>query len=298
MKFVVLGRDVNVEWNHLAVSFLSLIAYALIIFIVALLPIYLFYMPLKYASELGGFGVVLVQGLSDYGTTIASIIGAPFKALVLLLAATWLYKMAKDAVLCRSLAGAYFFVEVGIYLVFFIPVTFLFLLDPLALPPRLTLLSQLLGLIINIVGDAASAILLYLWLLAIAAPDRQKAENTVAPAALFGLAMVALSFLPLLLDVTSGAVRVDFGSAFATQETAIYFLSKFVFGFIILYYLKGKKLDDAAYIFAALIVASPLITMLDRLVMPGTLDLWSTLIAMVQVVLLYGLSRIDLKDIL
>ncbi len=298
MKFDVLGRDVNVAWNHVAVSFLSLIAAALIIFIVALPLVYLFYMPLKYASELGGFGAVLAQGAGDYGRTIMSLIGAPFEALVFLLVATRLFKMTKDAALCRSLAGACFFVEIGVYLPLFLLATLLFLPNPLAAPPGFASVSWFLGPISNILDNAWGAMLIYLWLLAITVPDRQKAEETVAPAALFGLVMAALSFLPLLLEVTAGKADVDFGSALATFQTVVYFLSQFVFGFIILYYLKGKKLDNAAYLFAALSIASPILEPLTRLGVPLTLEPWPILTTVVQLAFLYGLSRIDLKDIL
>jgi hypothetical protein len=303
MKFDVLGRDVNVGWNHVVVSLLSLIAYAVIILIVALPPAYFFYLPLKYASEPGGSGIMLIQGAGDYGRAIASIIGIPFEAFILILVASWLYKMTKDAALCRSLSGAYFFVTTGIYLVVSIPVTILFLLGQLTLLPGSTLLTQLAGMLLNILGNATGAILLYLWLLAIAEPDMQKAKKTIIPAAVFGAALALFWFLQVLpWTAPDQSALIQDTIIFAVGQHMAGLISAFllnlVLGFIILYHLKGKKLDDAAYLFAALIVASPLLMMMESLAISGTSDLWATLTALVTLALLYGLSRIDLKGIL
>jgi hypothetical protein len=303
MKFDVLGRDVDVGWRHVAVSFLSLIVYAVIIFIVALPLAFFLYGPLRNASVSAGFGAALVLGVDDYGRIIAPLIGIPIMAFLLLLVAERVFKMTKDSALFRSLAGAYFFIELGIYLIFFVLVTIIFLVNPLELLPGVTLQSQLLGLISNLVLDAVGAVLIYAWLLAIAAPDIKKAKKTFVPAAVFGVALALFWILPILPwnapDVTSFIQDI---SIFVVGQHAVgilsSFLSYFVLGFIALYHLKGKKPDVFTCSFAALWVASPLITTLAQFLASEPLNLWAVLTAIVQLALLYGLSCIDLKDIL
>lgn len=288
MRFEIARREVDVRWGHVAVVLASIAAIVVPTLVLAMLWAYAL-PPEPVFSFQENSAMTMAWLLS-----VLDLIASPISAFLLLTFAM-LLKMKKDVALCRSLAGAEFLLMAAFDVSLFAAAFLLSLAAPVAMQGSARLAVSTPA---ALVSTAGGAIVVYLWLLAIAAPDRKKAEQTLVPAAVFALLAVAIGVFPAVIDLAGGGFRADAGPYIMSLQTGFSLLLNFIFGFIILYHAQGKRLDGAACLFAALYVASPFLGMLATLVEPGIFMPEQTITAALKLALLYGLSRVDLKDIL
>ena len=98
MEFKVLGRDVNLKLTHVLLNFGAFISIAIALYIIA------FLVP---SIVSGGFDTLLFEEYRFLLTIVFSIVNLPLLALVLLFI-LGMFKMKKDANMCRSLAAGSF----------------------------------------------------------------------------------------------------------------------------------------------------------------------------------------------
>jgi hypothetical protein len=280
MKFNVLGEEISVEWGHVfSVAGVMLISAVLTALISMLLP---------FIED----NASIMQGL-DFLLNIAQPFYPAAFAFIAIAIAIGIFKMKKDAALCRSIVGAFLLVGLGIALLGAISYV-----EPiLSYHPKEVILYAIQTGLTYLIDMLIGAMMIYIWMLAVSAPDMQKARKMAAPAAVFALIMYAISILPMLIGVAEGQyIPYYLLYSIATTHTFIYLLSHFVFGFIILYHIWGNKLENMAYLFAALYLLSPVVAMAGDFLSYGILDAWATLAAIVKLTVLYCISRPDLKD--
>jgi hypothetical protein len=281
MKFNVLEREINVGWNHIFAIVGVMLVFA-ILDIASAVALHVF------SDENGNVSpeIALLFG-------VAGVFFPVVFAFAAIAIAVGMFKMKKDAALCRSLAGAFLLVMLGVAILGGLGI----LDNIISYHPTEVILYLMQTSITFLAGALVGTAMAYLWMLAISAPDMQKARKMAVPAAVFSLILYIISILPMVIRVAEGQYILSyFFYSIATADAIIYLLSHFVFGFIILYHIWGKKLDNAAYLFAALYLVSPVVAMAGDFLAYGALEAWATLMTVVKLALVYGISRPDLRD--
>jgi len=247
MKFNVIGREVEIGWKYLFPYLAAVFAISLLAFILGLVQVYLSGNLADLSTDMGMF-----LALSSFATITdyLAIIGIPLSAFALLTAAGF-FRMKKDAVLCRSLAAMHFLVfELLLGVLGFFMFAFIYanILQPP--PDTLFIIRNLVIIAINTpIIQAFSAFLLYLWLLILVEADIKKLKKAVTPALIFALLYLVLQESAVfLLSYQGGLVyEIELGASLIS-----FFATTLVFGLAVIYHAQGRKLDNAAYLFAAL----------------------------------------------
>jgi hypothetical protein len=200
--------------------------------------------------------------------------------------------MKKGEDLCRSLSMTLFILLYGIYLCILTLSTGSAILGNATDP---MILASLMMIVVSIPMTVA---MFYLWLLAISMFDAKKAWKTVVPAAVFAMMTGLIYLIPVIKGVNEGIYIPDYisYSIFSTQ-TLLLFLSDFLLGFVLLYHMNGRKLDNLAYAFAALYIALPIANELIGMSLRGGFEPGKILEAVIRIVFLYGISRMNLTTL-
>lgn len=249
MKFNVLGREIEVNWDHVFIVLGVQISLAILFTLIGFL--YSFASGYSYGSW--EFGDAFVNYAFTQGP-ILGIISTPLIAFIFLWVAGYFYELKKDVSLCRSLAAASLIL--GIVL---IPITIL--ISFLAIP-YVSLLFIISNGFITLVGGllftAMSAFILYLWLLIIVKPNMERIKKAAEFAVIFSIAFLIITELILFIIQYQSDTGV-YLFTFDPISVVISLANNFMFGLLILYYIYKKKLGQIAYLFAGIYLAPTLV---------------------------------------
>jgi len=251
MKFDVLGREVDVQWNHIFVILAVYISLAI------------FFTILGFVYAISASSLFNSQGFSDafidflgVQVPVVSIISYPLIAYLLLFISDQLFRLKKDVALCRSLAGAECIIGMFLWLLL-IPISYYtgYYSSDIAYT-----LSSLFG---SLISSVIGTVILYLWLLIFLKPDMLKIKKSLELALIFSASFfLVIEFIKVLVSYQSGNVY-DFSLLFNNPFS---FLSEiatlFMFGFVMLYHIQEKKIDIEEYLFAGFYLAPPLVAIL------------------------------------
>jgi hypothetical protein len=289
MKFNILGREVNVEWDHVFIAVGSMLLWIFLTGIITLLILN------------------LVEGSSDTNNETMVVISWFFGIFILpILAFTMLYvaeffNHKKDVQLCRSLAGAEFIL---ILIVFIILAAYSLIKVTGYLSDLALVGSYVVGQIGVLSSFVFSSIMLYLWLLFFLNLNIEKIKKVAILSLVFVIAINLGNEIlsPLMEFLSNNVYSLKFTNAFYAA-----ILKEFLFGFIVLYHLQGRVLDRSLYliviIFIAPYIAALISTFLDQYasstVVVGVSSMIQEIITLVQkaisVVILYLLKDIKLR---
>lgn len=269
MEITVAGRVVPLRLEHFFAVFAALIIVALAAMIATAVS------ALALSGSLDQDS--LVRQTAIVGDVVTAI-GMPLFAFLFLRMAG-IFRMEKDALLCRSLASA------NAILAMAVNAAGLFLLIGLAGGFGLPDLISLAG---DILSAAAGAVVLYLWLLIAMKPDRRKAEEPAWLSAVFAIAM--LLFWKIILAL--GTYYAGFGeqAGFGLGDIPSLIQNLF-FAFAILYHVKGTAIvkKDAAF-FAALFIGAYALYSVAYFLQSGIPDATYAIDAGLKLALLYILA--------
>jgi hypothetical protein len=301
MKFDVLGREVNVEWDHLivvvGVYFGISILFALLGFIFG------FTSGGAYATTtfIDAFELFFSVYLS-----VIEIIVSPLMGFVFLWMAQRFFKQKKNDGLCRSLAGAHLIFGIVVMLIVFSLTSsnYLRVLGPI----NFFLFGVVSGLIGGFLNLSLGSFIIYLWMLIFLNMDWKKLKERAQLAIFFALILL---IIPEVIDFfflfqQSNVYSFNYG----IWDTLGIIGEWFVFGLLILYYIKDKQLGFEAYVFSGLYLIPVALSsivyfsagILDTSVNSGSgffTDVIARLILLIErlfaIILLYILGKARLK---
>lgn len=295
MKFAVAKREVDVRLEHII-----LVA---ALFIILATGVMLLSLAATFAGT-GGLAPYDIVRASAYMATILSVVGGPVIA-YLVLEVGGIAKMKRDVAFCRSVSAASFTISASICIIIFV---FLFAaqaLETMAFPGGYGYGSQLLEMFPlfglpfffgELLSMGAGAALNYFWLLLVLEFKPERIRNAV------GFAFVFAILLFLLDQAVIFALDYQLGNVQAWEfdgSMVVTLIRDFMFAFVILYHVLGKKLDiGAAGLFAGVYLAATVAFMIhNTLAIP-----WPAISLIAEIgraiaalALLYALSRT--KDI-
>jgi len=243
MKFSVLGREVEIRWDHLFVFLVVEISLGIVFALIGFI----------YSFLKGGYGTIeyndAFASFLSAQAMILGVIATPLTAFLLLWVSEKIMKMNRDVALCRSLAGI-FFILVGIVLLTVIGIPISILAGVIDAYDAPSAAAWVIASFVNSPLNAASgAILLYLWLLIFLKPEMDKLKNAA------GLAVV-LSFVVLIVqNLVSFMMMFASGFPFTPEigiDTIIVLAETFMFGLPLFYHIYKEELGKEAYLFAGL----------------------------------------------
>jgi len=253
MKFKVLGRDVEVNWIHLAIAFLMM--FGLSVFFGIMIILYSFtasgnIQSQTYNKAYSDFSIILV--------TILGVVIEPLLAFLMLWAALRIFRFVKDDSLCRSLAASYFAlfgIPLAIINVLMSFVTGVFSnLDPFGM------LLKLIDRLVSIpLGAAFTAIMIYLWLLILIKPEKEKLARAVKLAGIFSVSLfILVAAIKFIWNYQSGSVP---SLGYSLADALFVLVGSLIFSFPILYSFQ-KKLNMEAYLFAGIYLFPIVVSMI------------------------------------
>lgn len=229
MKFDVLGREVDVQWDHLYIAAGSLLFWAFLVGIATVLFL-----------VLSDSTIIETMNISLAISWFFGIFIIPLLSFTMLYVAG-LFNKKKDVRLCRSLAGAEFIITVILFIIAALLSFIYFIID---LSDFVLIASFIISQIGILLSFAFGSIILYLWLLFFLNPNLEKIKKIGTLALIFAIVVILgseiLSFLMAYQSNNIYAITFSSGT-FATL------VKDFLFGFIVLYHIRGKKFDRSVY---------------------------------------------------
>jgi len=297
MKFAVANREVDVRLEHIILVAVLSIILATGVMLLSLVVAF---------AGTGGLDPIDIVRASAYVATILSVVSGPVMA-YLILEAGGIAKMKRDVAFCRSVSAASFIVTGTLYAVFFAFLLLFLVADalakysqgPYAYGSNLPFIFPLLGIpmiVAQYLSLGAGTIISYLWLLLVLEFKPGRIKNAI------GFAFVFAILLFLLDQTMIFAVEYQLGNVQTWEfdgSMVVMLIRDFMFAFVILYHVLGKKPDiEAAGLFAGVYLAATVaFTIHNTLAVP-----WPAISLIAEIgraiaalALLYALSRA--KDI-
>jgi len=297
MKFTVAKREVDLRLDHIILVAVLYFALAIIILLLTLAKVFF---------TTGGLAPESIYSATASAMDVLLLFSAPVVA-YLMLWAGGVAKMKRDAAFCRSVAAASFFLSSAFIVLFFVFMLAMAALNGLFSVTGVygygsTMMSGMFPLfgIPMVAGEllsfGAGAIISYLWLLFVMEYKAERMKRAAGLAAAFALVL-------FLLDQSAiFALMYSLGNVQALEldgSMAFTFIRDFMFAFVILYHVAGKKLDiEAAGLFAGLYLAATVAMTIDNALLlswPAISFIADIARAIIALALLYALSRA--KDI-
>jgi hypothetical protein len=258
MKFNILGREVEVSWDHI-----WMIIVASLILIIGHMVIVTAYTLIFRDVETELTQQITVNTIAL--SWIFRYVNLPISAFILLSIAKY-FKIEKNEAGCRSLAGSNFLVF-GIGYTALIEIAYLTSMFGIEIG-----IEKLLGtMVFTPLNFALQSFLLYLWLGIMIKPDEEKLEKTAVHAVIFAVAaIILLPLINFILAYQEGSVYV-YKDAINTLTDLSY---SFIFAYPLLYHAYRRKIDLISYVFAAVyLLPSILILIFEYVFEPSMFDI-------------------------
>jgi len=280
MEFEILKTKFDVRWDHLWVYLGALLAIAIPALIVTALWAY------AYPADSSKPFQANFSSASNEMNAMIAIVEQPLGAFVTLAVAYGIFKMKKDAGLCRSLTTVAFIIGIGTSVLVFI------YWNPIGL------FYATVKTLANLLDNACGAVVLYLWLSFFLGPEMGKIRKTAAYATAFAvLSLVITKLIPVFIANADIEWMANNGIVSASALPSL--LSGFLFAFAIFYHEMGKKAGVWEYAFVGAYIGTALLVGLaTALSGPPMAGLGGILGSVAKLALLYALSRPEVSRII